>query len=134
MMTPKEECEALLSAVMPFAEKMLAKNRESFPFGATMSLSGDIAASAAGTGEEQPQADAVISLLETAFRAGAAEGELKATALAVDVRVVPPGKSEKQDAVEVRLYYRGDYSVRIVFPTPSDTGELRVEPAICGAR
>jgi hypothetical protein len=34
----------------------------------------------------------------------------------VDVRTVPPGKSTKQDAVEIRLDHREDYSARVVFP------------------
>jgi hypothetical protein len=34
-----------------------------------------------------------------------------ATAIVVDVRTIPPGKKEKQDAVEVRLDHVSGYSV-----------------------
>jgi hypothetical protein len=31
--TPKEECEELLSSAMPFAERMLSRHREFYPYG-----------------------------------------------------------------------------------------------------
>jgi len=40
----------------------------------------------------------------------------KATALVVDIRTIPPGKKEKQDAVEVRLDHVSGYSVKVIFP------------------
>jgi hypothetical protein len=46
----------------------------------------------------------------------------------VDVLMVPPGRTKKQDAVEVRLDHRDNYSMRVLFPyAVSDAGELTVE-------
>jgi hypothetical protein len=42
MKTPREECEDLMNAVLPFAKQMLSQHREFFPFGGTMSPSGEI--------------------------------------------------------------------------------------------
>jgi len=124
----KDECEVLLNAVMPFAQQMLSKNRAFFPFGATLSLEGKVAATASWTGEDHPDANALIELLEGGFRQGAREGRYKATALAVDIRTIPPGKDKKQDAIQVRLDHRDGYSARVIFPyTFSVGGALLVE-------
>jgi hypothetical protein len=124
----KEECEVLVNAVMPFAQQMLEKRRAFFPFGATMSPQGKVAATASSTGKEQPDPKELITLLEKGFRDGAKKGQYKATALAVDIKIVPPGKKEKQDAIEIRLDHRDGYSVRVIFPYAfSAGGELKLE-------
>ena len=128
-MTPKEECEALMNALVPFAEQMLSKHREFYPFGATMSIDGKIARSASYAGEEHPASQLLIDLLEEGFRDGAQRHLFTATAIVVDVRTIPPGKKKKQDAVEVRLDHVSDYSVKVLFPYAfSPKGELKLAP------
>ncbi|MEZ5966936.1 MAG: hypothetical protein R3F56_24055 [Planctomycetota bacterium] len=112
----KSDCESLLSALMPFAKQMLSKHGEFFPFGGTMSTSGEITQSAAGTGEERPPSQALMNMLRAGFRAAAERGEIRAAAIVYDTLVVPPGKTSKQDAVTVALDHRDDYSVVVVFP------------------
>jgi hypothetical protein len=78
--------------------------------------------------DKEPNTDVLLSALEEGFRKQAADGTCRATALAVDVLMVPPGRTKKQDAVEVRLDHRDKYSVRVLFPyAVSDAGELTVE-------
>jgi hypothetical protein len=128
-MTPKEECEALMNALLPFAEQTLSKYREFYPFGGTMSVDGKIAQSASFTGEEHPASQPLIELLEQGFRDGAKRILYKATAIVVDVRTIPPGKKEKQDAVEVRLDHVSGYTVRVLFPYSfSPKGVLEFAP------
>jgi len=128
-MTPKEECEALMNALVPVAQQMLAKYREFYPFGGTMAVDGKIAQAASSIGEEHPASQALIDMLEKGFRDGAKRHLYKATAILVDVRTVPPGKKEEQDAVEVRLDHVSGYSVRVVFPyTFSAKGDLEFAP------
>jgi hypothetical protein len=128
-MTPKEECEALMNALVPFAQQMLSKHHEFYPFGGTMSVDGKIAQSASTTGEEHPASQPLIDLLEEGFRDGAKRHLYKATAIVVDVRTLPPGKKEKQDAVEVRLDHVSGYSARVLFPYAfSPKGDLVFEP------
>ena len=117
-----------MNAVVPFAQEMLSKNRAFFPFGATMSPAGKVTATASSTGEEHPDAKALITLLEDGYRKGAKGGRYKATALAVDILTIPPGKDKQQDAIEIRLDHRDGYSVRAIFPyTFSVAGKLQVE-------
>jgi hypothetical protein len=128
--TPKEDCEALLNSVMPLVQQMLAQYREFFPCGATMSPTGEIALTMPPEAED-PASDAQATLLQDGFRKQVAAGTCKATALALDVLMVPPGKTKKQDAVEVRLDHRDAYSVRVLFPYAiSDAGEVKVEGPI----
>jgi len=114
--TPKEECEALMTALLPVAQQMLSKHREFYPYGGTMSPDGGIAHTAGYTGTERPPSQAVVELLEKAFQHGAKRGAYKATALVLDVRTTPPGKTAKQDAVQVRLDHASGYSVIVLFP------------------
>jgi len=127
-MTPKEECEELMRSLLPFARRMLAEYQEFLPYGGTMSPSGEIVHVGASTGEEHPKSATLVEIMENTFRDGAANGKFKVTAIVVDVLIEPPGKTAKQDAVEVRLDHRDGYSVRVVFPYAfSDSGELLVE-------
>ena len=113
---PKQEVESLLDAVMPFAKQMLEKHGEFFPFGASMASDGKVSMVAAYEGSERPPSQALIETLTQGFRSDAKAGKLRATAIAYDARVLPPGKSEKVDAVVVRLDHRDNYSVEVVFP------------------
>lgn len=128
MADPKTECEEVMNAVLPFAEEMLTKHREFSPFGGTMSADGEIAHTGGWTGEEHPASTEVIELLEKGFRAGTQRGEYKATALVYDIRTIPPGKEEKQDAIAVALDHRDDYSVVVIFPYSfTSDGQLEIE-------
>ena len=124
-MTPKEECEELMNALVPFAQQMLSKHREFLPFGGTMSVDGKIANSMSSTGEERPTSQALIDLLEDGFREGAKKRLYKATAIVVDILTIPPGKKTKQDAIEVRLDHVSGLSVKVIIPYAfSAKGEL----------
>ena len=114
--TPKSQCEDLLNAVLPFAKKMLAAHGEFYPFGASMRPDGTIALAGATDGHEHPPSQALIDLLHDGFIGDAKRGSIIASATAYDVRVVPPGGTEKSDAVEIELDHRDNYSVIVFFP------------------
>jgi hypothetical protein len=127
VMTPKDECDVLINAVVPFARQMLSQHHSFFPFGATMSPSGAVSRT------ETPKGDLPVGelrgLIEQGFVDGGRKGLYKATALVSDVTTVPPRKADKQRAVEVRLDHRDNYSVRVVFPySYSLSDELIFDP------
>jgi hypothetical protein len=125
--TPKDECDRLVNVVVPFARQMLSQHHGFFPFGATMSPSGAVSRTETPKGDHPPKE--LIVLIEQGFVDGAQQGLYKATAVALDVKTVPPGKIERQNAVEVRLDHRDNYSVKVVFPySYSLSGELAFEP------
>ncbi len=114
--SPKEECEDLMDELVPFAEELLRKHGEFFPFGGTMATDGTSAHAHSYDGREQPPSQDVIDLMSKDFRKSAQEGGIKACAILFDARVVPPGATGKTDAVVVSLDYQDNYSVQVFFP------------------
>jgi len=133
MTTPKDDCEALLNAVLPLAEKFLNEHGEFYPFGATLGTDGKQALTAAHDGADHTPSQPLIELLRDGYRKGAKSGKLLATALAYDVLVVPPGGSAKVDAVAVELDHRADYSVVVFFPYRVDSGKVEFGSAFVNA-
>lgn len=128
-MPAKDDCNQLLNAALPFAEQMLRDHGEFLPFGAQMLPDGEIVSVAADDGEEHSRSQNLIDVLRAAFRAGAVEGDLLATALVYDVRVVPPGASEKSDAIALNLDHRDNYSVTVFFPYTIKDGQPTIGDA-----
>ena len=119
-----------MQELVPVAGQMLTEHREFYPYGGTMSMSGEVAHVAGWTGTEHPPSLEIIAALKEEFKDGAAQGRYRATALVYDVRVKPPGKTEKQDAIAVNLDHRDAYSVIVFFPyTFSLQGKLELETA-----
>lgn len=124
--TPKQEAEALMQAALPFAQKMLREHGEFFPYGAALLPDGKIGSVAAQPDNNQrPTSKEIIDLLSDAFRAGAAKGNYRATAIVANIVAVPPGKTERSDAIVVQLDHVSGYSVSVVFPyVRAANGEL----------
>jgi hypothetical protein len=114
--TPKAQCEELLNAVLPMAKKLLSAHGEFYPFGASMKPDGQIVQTAAYDGREHPPSEPLIDLLRQSFRAQAKDGAIIASATIYDVRTMPPGATDKTDAVAVELDHRDSYSVIVLFP------------------
>jgi hypothetical protein len=122
----KTESETLMNEAIPFAEKMLRKRGEFYPYGYVMKPSGEIALVAGYDGTDRPKSQDIIDLLVAGFKQDAAIGKVKATALVYDVIIIPPGASEKSDAIAVALDHRDHYSVVVIFPYVLRHGELTI--------
>jgi hypothetical protein len=110
MATCKDDCEALMSEVLPVAEQMLTEHRTLQPFGSTMSSSGRIA-HMGGYDAQRTVSDAELaSEYEASFRDGAARGEIKASALVLGTT------NDAQGSVEIRLDHLENYSLVVTFP------------------
>ncbi len=114
--TQKAELEKLLDVALPFAPQMLTKHAEFYPYGATMDPKGKITNVGGYTGDEHPKSAEVIDLLKAAYRRDGEAGKIMACALVYDIRTIPPGQSEKTDAVAVDLDHRDGMSVTMVYP------------------
>lgn len=113
---PREHLDNLLSACIPFAQQMLAKHGTFFPFGATMSPTGEISLAAGYDDKPGLDAQEIADLTLDGFRAGARSDDYKAIALCVDVRVDAPDGSGKTDAIRVTLEERGGEAVNVFMP------------------
>jgi len=68
-----------------------------------------------------------VDLLRQRFRAAAADHKIIASALVYDVKTIPPGRSEKTDAVAIALDHRDNYSVEVYFPYSIVAGQVQFE-------
>jgi hypothetical protein len=110
------DLDTLLNDLIPFAQRMLGEYGEFLPFGAWMALDGSITSVGADSGNEHPKSQEIISLLVDGFRQQVVNGQIKAVGICFDVRVVPPGQSEKTDAIQVNLEHMSGIAVEIFLP------------------
>ncbi|HTA88944.1 MAG TPA: hypothetical protein VK745_05195 [Polyangiaceae bacterium] len=128
MTSCKDDCEALMSAVLPSAEQMLIEHHALQPFGSTLSADSQITQIGGWVVDSGSLTPELVAEFERSFRDGATRGELKATALVQPVLTVPPGKLEQQAGVSIHLDHRDDYSIVVTFPYRfSSNGELVIE-------
>ena len=97
----RADYNSLLEFLMPFAEDMLKKHGEFFPFGAAVSTAGEVVAHATYDGNETPAAEEVLASLVQGFQAEARAGKVRATGICSDGRIMHDGK--KVDAVIITL-------------------------------
>jgi hypothetical protein len=92
----QEDFDGLFGLVLPFAEEMLSTHGEFFPFGGSISSSGEASLTAADPGSgPTPDPDQLLMSLYAGARANATT--TRAAAFVADVRV------EGSDAVRVEL-------------------------------
>src|SRR5947209_15890054 len=99
----RPDLNELLPVLFEFAQLMLRRAGEFFPFGAAITNDGQIQSVGGYTGDEHPPSQEVIDLLVAAFQRDAAAGKLRAAGICLDVRTVPPGSDHKTDAICARL-------------------------------
>jgi hypothetical protein len=112
----RENLDNLLSACIPFAQQMLTKHGTFFPFGCTMTPTGEINLAASYDDKPDIGASEIAELLLEGFRAGARSGEHNAVALCVDVHVDAPDGSGKTDAIRVTLEENEGEAVNVFMP------------------
>jgi hypothetical protein len=111
------DLDELLNAILGMAEMLLAKQGAFLPIGAIMLPNGEIRhVGAQIEGEEYPGAQPLMELLAEIFVKEAAAGRLRAAAMSYDVLTVPPGKSQKQDAICCSLEHCLGESVDVFKP------------------
>ena len=111
----RAELDALLEELLKFAQQMLKKQGEFFPFGGTISSQGELGLTAADTGGERPEPQGVIELLAGGMRAQATAGQIRAAAICYDSRFTPEGGA-KTDAIAVSLEHRDGDAVLVMLP------------------
>lgn len=119
----KDQSQDLLNHRVSFAEELLSKYGEFYPFGGAIDETGQIISVAAYDGTEMPPSDALIKMLESGLREGARSGKYIASALIYDARVVPPGGSEKSDAIIAELEHRDGFAMTVYFPYRLENGQ-----------
>jgi hypothetical protein len=122
--TPEDEATDVMNMLVPFAEKMLREHGEFYPFGGAMMPDGSTQLIAASDGTAHPESSDLVDLLVAKFRDDGRQGKYKATGIVYDVRTIPPGATEKTDAIAVRLDHQAGYSVVVMIPYRLADGQL----------
>jgi len=127
----REDYNALVESLMPFAEEMLKKHGEFFPFGAAVNTTGEVTAHATYDGNETPPSEEVIASLVQSFQAEARAGKIRASGICYDGRIVQDGK--KVDAVIISLeHVSGNASKTCVPYTKGMFGRYRFGELVAG--
>jgi hypothetical protein len=132
-MQSKADVEKIMNAMLPFAEQMLEKHGEFFPYGAAMTQDGEVVAVGSYDSREKPPSQDVINHLKKVLRSGAKAKKYKASAIFFDVRIVPPGTIDKTDAIAIALDHQDNYSVVIYIPYRSQSGKIQLGQAFAAA-
>jgi len=110
------ELNDLLNTLYGFAQEMLAKHGEFFPFGAEINRDDELTHVQGYTGDECPPSQQVIDLLIQGLRDQAEKYEIRAAGICFDVRVVPPNNTKKTDAICARLEHENGEAVEVYLP------------------
>lgn len=129
------DLDELMNVLIPFAQQMLGKHGEFFPFGASMRTDGKVECHAADAGEEQPASEKLIEMLTGAFRQQVADGTIRAAGICYDVRTIPPGQTEKTDAICLALEHQGGDAAQVYLPYRKGWfGRVKYGELFAGAR
>lgn len=112
----RPDMDALLNVLLPQAQELVRQHGEFYPFGAAISVEGQTALCAGFDGVEHPESQDVIDLLLAGLRRDAEAGRIRAAAICLDVRVSPPGHSEKSDAICVRIEHHSGEAAAVYLP------------------
>lgn len=113
-MTPKEECEVLLEALLSASENLLKKNGEFYPIGAVLLNDTTVTFTAVHSDDEFPDSQSVIRDLISSHKQMVQKSEIKASGIAWNGTLASNGK--RSDAIIVSLEHQDDYSVIVGLP------------------
>ena len=113
-MTPKEECEVLLEALLSASKNLLIKNGEFYPIGAVLSNDTTVTFTAVHSDNEFPDSKSVIRDLVSSHKQMAQKGKIKASGIAWNGTFTSVGK--QADEIIVSLEHQDDYSVIVGLP------------------
>jgi hypothetical protein len=112
----RAELEEFMKRVVPVAERLLETDGDFHPFAAAMSGTGEIVLLGPRDEGERESAAGLIQGLVTRLRAGVEEQGFRATALLLDVRVVPPEATEESDAIRAVLEHVNGAKLDVFIP------------------
>ncbi|HBX76664.1 MAG TPA: hypothetical protein DEG43_03370 [Acidimicrobiaceae bacterium] len=104
----QDDLDGLLNSALPFAQQMLDKNGEFFPYGVALDAEGPIEMVAGWTGSERPPSAEVLQVIGDALRTRAAT--LRAVAIVADVL------TDGSEAIRVELEHREGASMTVLLP------------------
>lgn len=114
-MTPKDQCEILLDALLNAVEALLKKNGAFYPIGAVITNENQVTFTAAAAETEFPDSQSIINGLIASHKQMAESGAIKTSGIAWDAAITT-ADGKRSDAIIVSLEHKDDYSVIIAQP------------------
>lgn len=118
------DLDAIVDVLAPFAQKMLSRHGEFHPFAASTDSDGEVRMVAIDDGDEHPLAQHRIEQYIELFKAEAVAKRVRAAGICYDARVIPPGATEKTDAVAFSLEHESGEALDVFLPY------LRADPEV----
>jgi hypothetical protein len=112
----QDEIDLLLREELAVARKLLEENGRFYPTTSWIDRDGKLAHQGGHTGGMFARATEILDMLYAALRQKADEQAIRACAVAVDVRVVPPGETRKTGAILVTIEHAEADPVDVVLP------------------
>jgi hypothetical protein len=112
------DMDNMLDAALPFAQQMLAKHGEFYPYAVSMSAGGEVAMVAAEVGKEKAASIDVLALLYEGLASRAQE--LRAAAVVSDVKL-----GSVEDAIRVEIEHREGGALAVVLPYKTQRGGIK---------
>lgn len=103
MVATAEQLHSALVHCIDFAKLMLTKSGSFYPFGATLSIAGEVRAVGGWNGEEHPHSQEIYKLLADGLRTEAKKGVISGAALAVNVNIPAKYSPVWPDGLRVHL-------------------------------
>jgi hypothetical protein len=101
----------MLNEALPFAQQMLDRHGEFYPYALKMTADGQTGMAAADPGEgDHPDSQTILSMLHQGL--SSERDGLRATAMVSDVRIA----SAQSDAIRVEIEHREGVSVAVLLP------------------
>jgi hypothetical protein len=116
---PADEIQELLNFMLPQAERLLNEQGEFYPYAVTLDAEGDLAPVDPPVEEEEPDVGTVLVALHEGLREQAAEGAIRASAIAADVTLTDPDSGDTTDAIQVEVDHADAEPMDIYVPYES---------------
>src|SRR4030095_11917036 len=127
-----EDVQLLVDASLASARKTLGEQGDFHPFAFFMNPQGALRRLTPKQDAALPEPEALVDLLQKAFRQRAAAGECRAVAGVADVVIAAPGGGER-DALQIGIEHRSGWCRNLFYPFErSEEGTIRFRAEISG--
>lgn len=130
MSDAQTEAEELVNAVLPHAEGMLGAHGEFFPFGAALTVDGELAELSVGEEHRNSPVEVIVEELKNRLRGGAGTNTYRATALVFPIHAELPGADDETEAVAIELDHQENFSVVLIIPYVLSDGGVKFGEAV----
>ncbi|MEM9293894.1 MAG: hypothetical protein AAGD01_19605 [Acidobacteriota bacterium] len=120
------EIEEFLNQSIGFAEQMLRKFGDFYPYAVAKRLDGEFTMMSAQGDDENPDPAELVAAFEQELREGAQKGEFVATAIVYDVTIPLPPDDVESRAIGISLDHKESESLVIYMPYELDGEQISV--------